>query len=79
MQAIEPPVAGRRDIASLETVDLDSLAVKLKTFLGDKEVLYVLALVALELDHLSHLGVGDDGAIAGCGWVSLGVLGLSGR
>jgi hypothetical protein len=28
--------------------------------------LHILALVALELDHLAHLTIGDDGAIAGC-------------
>ena len=51
---------------SLEAVDLDGLDIKTKAFLlvGQK-VLDILALIALELDHLSHLGVGDDGAIAG--------------
>jgi hypothetical protein len=51
---------------SLETVDLYSLGIKTEAiFLIGEEILDVLALVALELDHLSHLGVGDDGAIAG--------------
>jgi len=50
---------------SLETVDLDSLGVELETFLlVDEEILNVFTLVALELDHLSHLSVVDDGAIA---------------
>jgi hypothetical protein len=47
-------------------VDLYRLDIKTKAILlVGKEILYILALVALELDHLSHLGVGDDGAIAG--------------
>lgn len=51
---------------SLETVDLNSLDIKTEAvFLVGQEILDIFALVALELDHLSHLGVGDDGAIAG--------------
>lgn len=58
--------AGQRRVASLETVDLNGLGIKLKTLLlVGEEVLDVLALVALELDHLAHLGVVDDGSIAG--------------
>ena len=53
--------------AGLETVDLDGLGIELQTLLlVDEELLDVLALVALKLDHLAHLGVIDDGAIAGC-------------
>lgn len=53
-------------MAGLETVDLDSLGIKLKTLLlVGEEFLDVLALIALELDHLAHLGVVDDGSIAG--------------
>jgi hypothetical protein len=59
---------GQRLVAyfSLETVNLDGLDIKTQAFLlvGQK-VLDILALIALELDHLSHLGVGDDSAIAG--------------
>jgi hypothetical protein len=51
---------------SLEAVDLDGLDIKTKALLlVGQEVLDILALIALELDHLSHLGVRDDGAIAG--------------
>jgi len=51
---------------SLETVDLDGLRIKLEAFLlVNEEFLNILALIALELDHLSHLSVIDDGAIAG--------------
>lgn len=58
--------AGQRRVAGLETVDLDSLGIKLKTLLlVGEEFLDVLALIALELDHLAHLGVVDDGSIAG--------------
>jgi hypothetical protein len=51
---------------SLETVDLDGLAIKAQALLlVSQEVLNILALVSLQLDHLSHLGVCDDSAIAG--------------
>lgn len=58
-------LSGRRDMSALETVDLDGVAVKLKTVLGSEEFLHSLTLVTLELNHLAHLGVSDDGAIAG--------------
>jgi len=46
-------------------MDLDGLGVKLQTlFLVGKKLLDILALIALELDHLAHLRVVDDGAIA---------------
>lgn len=49
----------------LETVDLDGLGIQLEAFLLiDEKFLDILALVALQLDHLSHLGIDDDGAIA---------------
>jgi hypothetical protein len=45
---------------------LDRLGVKTQPILlVGQEVLDVLALVALELDDLAHLGVAHDGAIAG--------------
>lgn len=51
---------------SLETVDFDGLLVKLKSvFLVAEESFDVLALVALKLDYLAHVGVIDNGAIAG--------------
>jgi hypothetical protein len=53
-------------IACLETVDLDGLAIKPQAlFLVRHEILHIFALISLQLDHLSHLGIGDDGAIAG--------------
>lgn len=49
----------------LETMDLDSLGIKFQAFLlVGEELLNILALIALELDHLPHLSVDDDGAIA---------------
>jgi hypothetical protein len=47
-------------------VDLDGLAIKAQALLlvGHK-VLHIFALVSLQLDHLSHLRVGDNGAITG--------------
>lgn len=50
----------------LETVDLDGLRIQLQPLLLiDQELLHILALVPLELNHLAHLRVVDDGAIAG--------------
>ena len=46
---------------------LDGLGIQLKTFLlVGQELLNILTLVSLELNHLAHLSVIDDGAIAGC-------------
>jgi hypothetical protein len=54
------------DERRLETVDFDGLGIELKTFLlVDEKLLHILALIPLELDHLAHLGIDDDGAIAG--------------
>lgn len=47
-------------------MDLDGLGVEGEAlFLIDEEFLDVLALVALQLDHLAHLRVDNNGAIAG--------------
>src|ERR1700761_5173829 len=43
---------------------LDRLGVKLEAVLCDQELLNIFALVTLKLDHLAHLTVRDDGAIA---------------
>jgi len=49
----------------LEAMDLDSLGIKFQAFfLVGEELLNILALISLELDHLPHLSVDDDGAIA---------------
>jgi len=49
----------------LETMDLDGLGIKFQALLlvGEK-LLNILALISLELNHLSHLSIDDDGAIA---------------
>lgn len=61
-------------------MDLNGLGVELKTVLAGKELLEILALVALELDHLAHLSIVDDGAIAGCSVARLVTgLGMSQR
>jgi hypothetical protein len=44
----------------------DGLCIKLKPILVDQELLDVLALISLELNHLAHLTVVHDGAIASC-------------
>lgn len=44
---------------------LDGLGVEFQPFLFvDQELLHILTLIALKLDHLAHFGVVDDGAIA---------------
>lgn len=49
----------------LESVDLDGLGVEFKAILlVNQEFLDIFALITLELDHLAHLGVIDNGAIA---------------
>jgi len=49
----------------LETVDLNGLGIKLQTLLlVGEELLDILALISLELNHLSHLSIDDNGAIA---------------
>jgi hypothetical protein len=47
---------------------LDSLGIKFQAFLlVGEELLNILALISLELNHLPHLSVDDDGAIASYG------------
>ncbi len=50
---------------------LDSLCVELEAVFGDEELLDIFTLIALELDHLAHLTVGDDCAIASCDCLSI--------
>jgi len=43
---------------------LDGLGIKFQPFLlVDQELLHILALITLKLDHLAHFGVVDNGAI----------------
>lgn len=47
---------------------LDGLGIQLKTFLlVGQELLNILTLISLQLNHLAHLSVIHDGAIAGWG------------
>lgn len=47
---------------------LDGLSIELKTFLlVGQELLNILALISLKLNHLAHLTILDDGTIAGYG------------
>jgi len=51
--------------STLEPVDLDGLGIQLQAFLLiNEKFLHVFALIALQLNHLAHLRVIDDGAIA---------------
>jgi len=53
-------------VTGLEAVDLDGLGIKLEAFLlVGQELLDILTLISLQLNHLTHLSVCDDGAIAG--------------
>jgi len=55
-----------RAVGDLEPMDLDGLGIELQSFLlVDQEFLNILTLITLKLDHLAHLRVVDDGAIAG--------------
>lgn len=57
---------GKEAGRSLEAVDLGGLSIQPQAFLLiGEEFLNIFALVALQLNHLSHLGIVDDGAIAG--------------
>ena len=50
---------------TIQSLYLDCLSVKLQTFLlVDQELLHVFALISLQLDHLTHLSIVDNGAIA---------------
>lgn len=54
-----------RDEVDLEPMDLYGLSVEFEPFfLINQKFLDILALIPLELDHLAHLTVVDDGAIA---------------
>jgi hypothetical protein len=55
-----------RGIWRLEAMDLDGLGVDLKTFvLVDEKILHSIALITLQLDHVTGLFIVDDGAVAG--------------
>jgi len=57
---------GHAKLGSLEAMDLDGLGIEFEAILLiDQELLNILTLITLELDHLAHLRVVDDGAIAG--------------
>jgi hypothetical protein len=48
---------------------LNGLGIKFQTlFLVGEELLDILALISLKLNHLSHLSINDDGAIASYCW-----------
>lgn len=50
----------------LRATHLDGLGIKLEAFLlVGQEFLDILTLISLQLNHLTHLSVCDDGAIAG--------------
>lgn len=45
---------------------LDSLCIEFEAVFGDQELLNIFALISLELNHLAHLTIRDDRAIASC-------------
>jgi hypothetical protein len=52
----------------------DSLCIKLEPILIDQELLDVLALISLKLNHFAHLTVVDDRAIASCDELALCIV-----
>lgn len=53
-------------MAFVKETYLDGLGIKLEAFLlVGQELLNILTLISLQLNHLTHLGVGNNGAIAG--------------
>jgi len=54
-----------RDSMGLETMDLDGLGIEFETlFLVGEKLLNILTLISLKLNHLSHLSIDDNSAIA---------------
>lgn len=53
-----------RMIIQRQGTHLDGIGLELETVLGGQELLEILSLVTLQLNHLTHLRVRDDGAIA---------------
>ena len=47
------------------TTYLDRLQVEFEAVFGNQELLNIFALITLELNHLAHLTVRDNGAITG--------------
>ena len=51
----------------MKSTYLDSLRIKLQAILlVDQKLLNIFTLITLKLNHLPHLGVVDNGAIASC-------------
>jgi len=48
----------------LETVDLDRLRIEFEAVFGDQELLNIFTLITLKLDHLAHLTIRNNRAIA---------------
>ena len=46
---------------------LDGLCIEFEAIFGDQELLNIFALITLKLNHLAHLTVRDNGAIASYG------------
>jgi hypothetical protein len=63
-------VPGRRE--QRQKTYLDGLSIQLEAFLlVGQELLDILTLISLKLNHLTHLSVSDDGAIASWAIVSV--------
>jgi len=58
-------VTGGAAVDGLKAMNLDGFCIKFQTFLlVGEELLHILTLISLKLNHLSHLSVDDDSAIA---------------
>lgn len=68
-------VRGLWGIVFVKETYLDGLGIKLEAFLlVGQELLNILTLISLQLNHLTHLGVGNNGAIAGWKRVELDIV-----
>jgi hypothetical protein len=55
---------GQENMGQVTKTYLDGLGIKLEALLVSQELLDILSLITLQLNHLAHLSVSDDGAIA---------------
>jgi hypothetical protein len=55
-------------VTSCRTKDtyFDGVDLQTKSIVGGQEFLYIFALITLKLNHLAHLSIVDNGAIASC-------------
>jgi hypothetical protein len=66
LEAMDLFIVSKLISQEIETTYLDGLGINFQSlFLVDKELLHDIALVALQLNHVTSLFIVDDGAVAG--------------